>query len=160
MRPTGTTGQGRRTVLLPNSYSISPISNALSLSTGTEARQAPSGGRQRIKLYGFASYWLLEGQQDLQGQGSGPAGQWVGAEWMQRAPFCPLGTGRGSMVAQVSADPLAVSLLLLQEAICLWSQERCRRMSQCRSPRQEETFLSSFPHRQLAITLPPAGVTT
>lgn len=75
-------------------------------------------------------------------------------------PLLPLGIAQGSMVAPVSADPLAASLLLLQEAVFLWSQEWFRRMSQCRSPRQEEIFLSSFSHRQLAITLPPAGVTT
>lgn len=65
--PTGTMGQGHRTVLLPNSYSISPISNALSLRTGTEAREARSRDWQRVKLCGSASHGLLEGEQDLQG---------------------------------------------------------------------------------------------
>lgn len=55
--------QGRDIGLLPNSYSISPISNALTLRTRTEARQAPRGDWQRIKLDGFASHWLLAGDQ-------------------------------------------------------------------------------------------------
>lgn len=66
--------------MLPNS-TASLQSQMLSLRTRTEAAR-PQWGLGQDK-----APWLcipLEGQQDL--QGSGPAGQWVRAEHIQKAP--------------------------------------------------------------------------